>query len=66
MRLPYNFSAPSRDASPRSQSLPACGGLHLGTHSAYFFTAIAAEYCVFSHISFNTPSAMVFSTAIVN
>ena len=32
----------------------------------YFFTAIDAEYCVSSHISFNTPSAIVFSTVIMN
>lgn len=32
----------------------------------YFFTAIVVEYCVSSHISFNTPSAAVFSTEIRN
>lgn len=33
---------------------------------AYFFTAIVAEYWVSSHTSFNTPSAAVFSMAIMN
>lgn len=39
---------------------------HTSLSSLYFFTAIATEYCVSSHISFNTPSAIVFSTEIRN